>query len=275
MPQVKIHGYTTYYELDDFTRPWTKPSTLLIQHGMGRNAQFWRHWPPLLATNWRMVRRDLPGHGGSTDPGPNYPWTMDALVEDFIAFLDDLQLKKIHFLGESTGGMLAVAVAAKHPERVKSLILCAAPTTIGPDGQKLFSFGHKDWQTALREMGSRGWAEALSKTGGTMGDMTPAEREWSLDQVGRISVDCLVHYSTLISTTDVAPLLGKIAVPTLILAPTHSAATPLAVEQDIQKAIPNAELVVIDGVGHEIYKDRAHECITAVSAFMSRADRGA
>ena len=274
MPQVTISGYSTYYELDDFTLPWLKPSTLVIQHGMGRNAQFWRHWPPVLATTWRVVRRDLPGHGGSTDPGPDYPWTMDALVADFIAFLDKLELEQIHFLGESTGGMLAISVAAKHPERVKSLTLCASPTTIGPEGQKLFAFGYPDWQTALRTLGTRGWAEALSNTGGTMGDMTPDEREWTLDQIGNISVDSLVHYSELISTTDVAPLLGRIKAPTLILAPTHSAATPMAQQEAMQKAIPDAELVVIDGVGHEIYKDKAHECLTAVSAFLAKVDRG-
>ena len=274
MPQLTISGYTTYYERDDFTLPWLTPSTFVIQHGMGRNAQFWRHWPPVLATTWPVIRQDLPGHGGSGDPPAGYPWTMDALVADLVAFLDKLDLEKVHFLGESTGGMLGIAFAAKHADRLKSLTLCASPTTIGPEGQKLFAFGYENWQTALRTLGSRGWAEALSKTGGTMGDMTPAERDWTLDQIGRISVDSLVHYSELISTTDVAPLLGEIEVPTLILAPTHSAATPLAQQQAMQKAIPGAELVVVDGVGHEIYKDRAHECLTAVGGFLSKVDRG-
>jgi len=274
MSYVTTSGYKTYYDLDDFTIPWTSPSTLVIQHGNGRNAQFWRHWPPILGTTWPVIRRDLPGHGRSEDPPESYPWTMDSLVGDLVGFLDELKLDKIHFLGESTGGMLGVAFAAKHPDRIRSLTLCASPTTIGPEGQKLFSFGYPTWQDALRALGSRGWAEALSKVGGTMGDMSPAEREWTLDQVGNISVETLVRYSELISTTDVAPLLGEIKVPTLILAPTHSAATPLAVEKEIHKAIPGSELVVIDGVGHEIYKDKAHECMTALAAFLARVERG-
>jgi hypothetical protein len=40
-----------YYELDDFTDPWKEAETIVIQHGLGRNARFWYHWVPLSADN--------------------------------------------------------------------------------------------------------------------------------------------------------------------------------------------------------------------------------
>lgn len=268
MPHLTVNGWATYYELDDFTPPWETRTAVFIQHGMGRNAQFWRHWPPSLATQWPVIRRDLPGHGGSDDPGPDYPWTMDALVDDLAAFLDALDVPKIHFLGESTGGMLGVAFAARHPELLQSLTLCASPTTIGPAGQRFFAMGYADWQTAIRTLGPRGWAEALSRLGGTMGQMNEAQRRWTFAQFDRIPTRALEDYSRLISETDVAPLLARISVPTLILAPTRSAATPLAQQHAMSDAIPNARLVEIDGEAHEIYRDRADDCIAAFTAFL-------
>ena len=60
MPEIRINGYVTYYEDDDFTDPWKARQTILIQHGFGRNSQFWRHWVPMLAicgvTAARVIR---------------------------------------------------------------------------------------------------------------------------------------------------------------------------------------------------------------------------
>lgn len=167
MPEIQINGYLTHYEDDDFTDPWRPRQTILIQHGFGRNSQFWRRWVPMLAGDYRVIRRDLRGHGGSGDPGPSDPWSFDGLVRDLGSFCDALQLESVHLLGESTGGMLAVGFAATHPQRLRSLTLCATPKTIGPAAKKLFSFGRESWQKALLEMGSEGWARELLSRPGT------------------------------------------------------------------------------------------------------------
>lgn len=272
MPHITVNGYSTFYELDDFTPPWLTPTTILIQHGLGRNSKFWRHWPPTLGTTWRLIRRDLPGHGESGDPGQDYSWTMDTLVSELAEFLDKLGIQQIHYLGESTGGMLGIAFAARYPLRVRSLTLCASPTTIGPAAQKLFAFGHSDWQTAIRTLGSYGWGSELASIGGTMGNMSPNQREWTLNQIGKIPDSVLVGYSRLVSQTDVAPLLNQIRTPTLILAPTRSAATPMEQQLVLQQAIPGAQLVAIDGAAHEIYIDRARECMGALQHFLQSVD---
>ena len=61
MPQVTANNYTMSYQVDDFTDPWTTPETLWIQHGFGRNLNFWYHWIPLLAGQYRVLRRDMRG----------------------------------------------------------------------------------------------------------------------------------------------------------------------------------------------------------------------
>lgn len=268
MPHITVNGYSTYYEYDDFTPPWSAPVPVLIQHGMCRNSQFWRHWPPVLASTRPLIRRDLPGHGQSVDPGPGYAWTMDTLVSDLAGFLDALGIQQIHFLGESTAGMLGMAFAARYPDRLRSLTLCASPVTIGPAAQKLFAFGYDDWQIALHTLGSYGWACELAKLGGTMGNMSPEQREWTLSQIGKIPVRVLEGYSRMVSETDVTPLLHKIRTPTLILAPTRSAATPMEQQLALKQAIAGTRLVTIDGAAHEIYIDCAEECINALQDFL-------
>jgi pimeloyl-ACP methyl ester carboxylesterase len=274
MPFLNVNGYTKYYEMDDFTPPWLSPVTIFIQHGMCRNLHFWRHRRPVLALSYRVIRHDLPGHGDSQDPGPDYPWTMETVVDDIVALLDDLKIQRVHFLGESTSGMLGIIFAVRYPERLQSLTLCASPLTIGPEAQKMFAFGHKDWQTAIRTLGTYGWGKKLAAMSGTMGNLAPEQQEWVLNQIGKIPVRALVDYSLMASRTDVEPLLKDIRVPVLILAPTRSAATPMAQQVKMQQAIPDARLVVIDGVAHEIYRDRAEDCMNTLLDFLHSVENG-
>jgi len=278
MPLISHGGYATYYEDDGFSAPWVPSEVLLIQHGFGRNANFWWHWIPELARDYRIIRRDLRGHGGSTDSNA-VPWSFDQLVEDLGDFCDALGLEKVHLLGESTGGMLSVGFAHRFPERVRTLTLCNSPTTINSAGQRFFAAGHASWQEALRIMGAEGWTRWLVQQPGTAASDTVAEREWVLQQMARTSTDAMVGYSEVISETDVAPLLPELAVPTLVLAPTRSAAAPLEEQRTMAASIPDATLAIIDSRGHEVYWDRADDCIDAwkkhVAAHAGSAQPGA
>ena len=89
----------------------------MIQHGLGRNSRFWYHWVPLLARHYRVIRRDLRGHGQSADPGPNHTWSVEELLTDMKGFLDALNLDRVHYVGESIGGLLGIACAVRWPER--------------------------------------------------------------------------------------------------------------------------------------------------------------
>ncbi len=267
MPEISVNGYVTYYEDDDFTAPWAPRQTILIQHGFGRSSQFWRQWVPLLAGDYRVIRRDLRGHGASGDPGDAYPWSFDGLVRDLAAFCDALDLGDVHLLGESTGGMLAIGLAER-PGRVRSLTLCGTPTTIGVAEQRFLALGHATWQDALRDMGSEGWARKLLSQPGTAPRGDEARTQWSIQQFARAKTDSLVGYSRVVSTTDVTPLLAHVRVPALVLAPTRSAAVSVEESERIAAALPRADLVRIAGEGHEIYIDRPEECVSALRSFL-------
>ncbi|KAF2000988.1 alpha/beta-hydrolase [Amniculicola lignicola CBS 123094] len=255
------NGQKTHYIIDNFTDPWKPCETILIQHGFGRHAEFWYHWIPILARKYQVIRRDLRGHGHSSYPQPNqeYDWSVDTILNEIVDLLDDLKIEKVHFLGESTGGMLGEIFAAKNPQRVQSLTICSSPTYLPPAALQLFAFDKKDWPTACRELGSRGWALALSNIPGTIPIQDPDYLPWYLSQIAISNGEGLAQYAGFLSTLDARPYLAQIKVPMLILAPSQSAATKVE-EQEMIAEETGGKLKVIDGPGHEIYVTMAEEC---------------
>lgn len=81
----------------------------------------WRHWVAEASRNRRLIRTDFRGLGLS-DRHPAR-WTFDALLEDFCAVVDDLGIEQFDLLGLSHASMVALAYAARNPERVRKLIL--------------------------------------------------------------------------------------------------------------------------------------------------------
>ncbi len=268
MPKVKANNYEMYYEVDDFTDPWKPAETLWIQHGFGRSSRFWYHWVPPLAGKYRVLRRDMRGHGQSADPGKDYVWSVDDLLNDMKGFLDALGLDHVHYVGESVGGILGIAFAVRWPERFKSMTLCASPTAIRPPIQRLFAVGHEDWYTALGKLGPAGWVKALMEQGGGLGSANPAHVDWMLKEWAKTPTHVLQGLCRLVPSVDITPLLPQVKVPTLVLAPARSPLTLLTEQVMIRDAIPGARIAVIEGRGHEIYADAAESCISALLTFL-------
>lgn len=291
-------GETTHYIADCHADPW-KPhetETVLLQGGFARHSAFFYHWVPALSRHYRVIRRDLRGHGLSSAPSIRQKpdaYTLDTILSEILDTLDQLNIQKVHFFGESTSGILGEIFAARHPERLLSLTVCSSPTHLPQATQDFLAMGIKttkgldqdqdqdqnqnqtssalSWPEACRRLGSRGWAQALSERPGTMASNDPAYRKWWLDEVSVSSGEGLASYAEFLCTIDSRPILDQIRVPMLILAPTRSAATTIAAQKEIQQQIgSNCKLVEVDGPGHEIYIEAADDCIAAFLDFVKR-----
>lgn len=224
----------------------------------------------MLARHYRVIRRDARGHGLSSYPsrGDKYDYSSDTILTEIIDTMDQLGVKKFHFLGESTSGMVGEAFAAKYPERLHSLIICSSPTFLPEAALSLFSFGRSSWPEACREMGSRGWGEALSKVPGTVSMPDEDYIKWWISQVAVSTGEGLAGYAEFLSSLDSRPFLEQIKVPTLILAPAKSAATKLEEQGMVQRKIQASKLVIIHGNGHEIYVEKSEDCQREVLEFL-------
>ena len=98
---------------------------LIMLHGSGPGVSAWANWNkvfPLLSTEHRVLALDLVGFG-YTDRPAGLVYNMDAWVKQVIDFMDALKIEKADLVGNSFGGGLALALAIRHPERVRRLVL--------------------------------------------------------------------------------------------------------------------------------------------------------
>jgi 3-oxoadipate enol-lactonase len=99
--------------------------------GIANDLTMWDGQLAALERDFRILRYDLRGHGGSeTTPGD---YTIDILVQDLRTLLDDVQVRKTHLVGLGLGGAIVQAFAIAYPDRVERLMPCCCRARMVPD----------------------------------------------------------------------------------------------------------------------------------------------
>ncbi|KAF4806868.1 putative aminoacrylate hydrolase RutD [Colletotrichum siamense] len=270
------NGQVSAYMLDSFVDPWRPAETILLQHGFARTADHFYHWVPALSRHYNVLRRDLRGHGESSYPEPGqddaYDYSLATIMEEIKDTLDQLNIEKVHFVGESTSGMLAEIFAAKYPQRVLSVIVCSSPTHLPQSAQEFLAFGKGSWPEACRQLGSREWARRLAAANGTVVSDDPEYLAWWIEKVAASDGEGLASYADFLSRLDARPFLGSITAPMLILSPTNSALVTVKSMEELAATVPKAELGIIDSKGHEIYAEAADACVAKIRTFLQHIE---
>ncbi|MEU6259910.1 alpha/beta hydrolase [Streptomyces sp. NPDC047043] len=119
---AKVNGLEMYYEVhgagDDSRRP-----LVLLHGGVQTVGLSFAAVLPTLAADRRVVAPELQGHGHTADTDRDL--TVPNLASDVVALLDELGIEQADFIGFSLGGLTALEVAVRHPERVGRLVLAA------------------------------------------------------------------------------------------------------------------------------------------------------
>lgn len=104
---------------------------LVLVHGSGPGVTGYANWRftiPPLSKRFRVLAPDVAGFG-YTERKPGTTYNLDFWVKHLLGFLDALGIKKAHFVGNSFGGGLTLAFAARHPDRVNKFVLMGAAGT--------------------------------------------------------------------------------------------------------------------------------------------------
>jgi 3-oxoadipate enol-lactonase len=205
MPRIRIdEGLSLHCAVDDYLWPWEKPTAVLMLHGFARNATFWNRWVPSIADSRRIYRPDLLGCGASDRPAAGYRFTADKIAAQIVAMLDAMSLPRVHWVGESSGGLVGLLLAASHPQRIASLVLCNTPTRISTEIRSIYSLDQDSTATAIRAHGTGEWCR---RTLGYRLDLDHASaelREWCTAEMDKTQPETAAALHECFEGVDVA-----------------------------------------------------------------------
>jgi len=127
---LNIRGIRLYYETYGEGEP------LLLLHINGGSIRNFSNQIPWFATKYHVIAVDTRAHGKSVDPGDSL--TFEQMADDFNALLDSLHLDSCNVVGWSDGGISALQLAIRHPEKVRKLVVSGP--NIYPDTTGLVPF---------------------------------------------------------------------------------------------------------------------------------------
>lgn len=125
---LDTRGFKMYYET------YGQGTPLLMLHINGSSMKVFSNQIPFFSQHYRVIAVDTRAHGHSTDAGDSL--TFEMMADDFNALLDSLHLDSCYVVGWSDGGISALLLALRHPEKVKKLVVSGPnifPDTVGLD----------------------------------------------------------------------------------------------------------------------------------------------
>jgi len=254
-----------HYRVDDFTDPWRAPQTVLMLHGNAESGLAWYAWIPKLARQYRVVRPDMRGFGGSTAMPRDYPWTLDRLIEDFCLLMDHLGVARCHLVGAKIGGTIARAFAARRPDRLMTLSVVGTPPPLRAGAAERVPELIREFET----YGVEHWAR--QNMASRLGDSFPREGfEWWTKFMGRTAVSTQLGFMGTIACADIRADLPRIACPTLVITTEQSGLGTVEETRAWQQQIPDSQLLVLPGNSYHVAATHADRAAEATLDFLAR-----
>lgn len=228
---------------------------LLMVHGSESSVKTWDRITQVLKARYRIVRFDLPGYGlsqGTTDEAAR---TM-APTDLPIGLLDRLGVKKVTFVGVSSGGTMGMYLAARRPDMVERLILSNTPSDPVDTSHLVLTQSFIDAQARAKDSGFRDqgfWDEFLSYFAGDAKRISAQTRKEYYDFYRRVPEKNLIALIARIGDGKQAAVeMAKVTKPTLLLWGTADPLLPESALNAITRYLANAKIskVMMPDVGH-------------------------
>ena len=269
---VKANGAEFHY-----TEKGEGPTVVFLHGGIG-DYRAWNGQFDDFAKSYRVISYSRRFHYPNRNQAPSKPYSVFTEAEDLRAFLNALDVKNAHFVGTSIGAFVALVLAIRHPEMVRSLVLGEPPVhqliRSEPSGEKVYQ-DFVDSLRPVREAFERGDERAAMRLfGHSLGrdfDRLPASViEQQMQNAPGVRANILAH--------DPFPVipdssLAKVKVPVLLITGENTVLIHRLVDQKLSRLLPNVRRSLIAGAGHTPYREKTTEYNTAVLAFLRDASR--
>jgi len=243
---------------------------LVLLHGFPLDRRMWGEQMADSSLRSRMIAIDLPGFGQSLPP---VSFTMPSLARSIRELLSQLDALPCVLTGLSMGGYIALNFAHEFQSELRGLILvdtrAEADTPQGKENrQKMIDL--------VRAKGSAAIADQMQPK--LLSPDTMAHRPNQVralrQMMEAVPAQTIEHaLSAMRDRPDMTEVLTSIKTPTLVLVGDADEITPPAVAQSMQKKMPNAELVIVQGAGHMSPLEQPAQVNRAIRNFLARIDQ--
>ncbi len=244
---------------------------VVLVHGWGMHAGFWREFADLLSQDYKLSCIDLPGHGHS-EMVDNF--SLSSVAQLLVDEIPD----SAHWIGWSLGASIVLQLAADHPERVDSIGLIAGNPKFnrtddwpsGLDDQVLDSFHDnlkRDFRLTLRrflKLQTQGMAQAKSMFRQLLD---------RLDECAIPHANALTSGVEILKSADLRAELVAIPRPILVVLGSEDSLVPVAAGSAMKQLCPTIHLSIIEKAGHIPFVTHQSETMTAVNAFLQQYAR--
>jgi len=247
LPVTNDQGYVEHEGARIWYATYGSGSPVILLHGgLGHSGNWGYQVPALLRSGYRAVLIDSRGHGRSTRDAR--PFSYELMASDVLTVMDALHLEKAALVGWSDGACTALILAAQAPSRVAGVFFFAC--NMDPSGVKPF-----EATPALNRCFARHTKDYAELSA------TPEHFKDFVEDVGLMQ-RTQPNYS--------AHDLAKISVPVVIVQDEHDEFIKREHAEYLAHSIPNAELVVLNGVSHFAPLQRPGQFNIAMLAFVCK-----
>lgn len=243
--------------------------TVLCLHGIGSSSAAFAPQADALAGELRLLAWDAPGYAAS--PDPEQPLDLDGYADAAAAVVRERADGPVHILGVSWGGVIAIRLALRHPDLVRSLVLADSSRGSGQTSEQAAAMRGR--ATELERVGAERFAAARGPR-----LVTASAAPELVDRVVATMRDAVrlpgyAHAAASMADTDLTAELSAVRTPTLVLCGDGDTVTGIPESQALAGGIPDAVFVTLRGAGH-LANQEAPEAFNAwLSAFVHIIER--
>ena len=183
-----------------------------------------------------------------------------------MAVLDALALPKVHWVGESSGGLIGLLLAAAHPERFASLVLCNTPSRIPDRIRRIYALDQATAGEAMRVHGVGEWCRQTLGYRLDLGHADAALQDWVIREMDRTPADVAAAMHDCFEGVDTLGIMPGIRAPVLLLSGDKSEISS-AQTQLFADTLPNGRTEMFAGLGHGVNLPRPEQCARAALEF--------
>ena len=233
---------------------------VVLLHGWGCSIETMLPIYRYLAPSYAVYALDFPGCGGSDQPP--VPWGVAEYVRLVLEWLDALQIQRATLIGHSHGGRVSLMLAARHPERVRRLILVDSAGIRSPRNFRYYRrvYFYKAAKRVIALPGIRRYQPTLRKR---------LMKLLGSEDYGNVPPGVMQATFVRLVNEDLRPLLKSIKAPALLIWGENDQDTPVSDGKIMEQEIPDAGLVVLKGAGHFSYLDGFAQFCAVISSFLS------